>query len=73
MVDPNEGYDRDSILVLRRSKTPPPLPPGCTIAPADPELPRFAVCETMTTPTEAVPEATNPSDSEEKIQMKSSP
>ena len=73
MVDPKEGYDRDSILVLRRSKTPPPLPPGCTMAPADPALPRFAVCETTTTPPEAVPEATNPSDSEEKIQMKSSP
>ena len=73
MVDPKEGYDRDSILVLRRSKTLPPLPPSCTIAPADPALPRFAVCEGQSTPLEADSGATNPSDSEEKNQMKSSP
>ncbi len=52
MVDPEEGHDGASILVLRRTKLPPSLDTGCTLAQAEEGLPRFAICAAQTAPNE---------------------
>ena len=50
MVDPKDGHDGASILVLRRTKLPPRLDAGCTLAQAEEGLPRFAICEERAEP-----------------------
>ena len=52
MVDPEEGHDGASIVVLRRTKLPPSLDTGCTLAQAEEGLPRFAICAAQTAPNE---------------------
>gem|GEM_PF-3639995 len=52
LVDPGDDYTGASVLVLKRAKTPPQLPPHCTHAEQEKDLPRFAICSAKPEPSE---------------------